>query len=106
MVECAQAREIVHAVDLETRYLPAVAYCKELIAEDYVGQLLRADVTMAMENPWGAYGNWAADDARGGGVLMELGATFIDILRWWFGDVSAVLSERRTHFPTIKVPKP
>ena len=105
LLECAQSRGIVHAVDLETRYLPAVAYCKELIAEDYVGQLLRADVAMEMENPWGAHGNWAADDARGGGVLMELGATFVDILHWWFGDGSAVLAELRTHFPTIKVPK-
>jgi predicted dehydrogenase len=106
LLECANVRGIVHAVDLETRYLPAVAYSKELIDEDYVGHLLRVDVTMAMENPWGAYGKWAADDTRGGGVLMELGATFIDILRWWFGGMSAVLAERRTHFPTIKVPKP
>ncbi|HEX7588209.1 MAG TPA: Gfo/Idh/MocA family oxidoreductase, partial [Anaerolineae bacterium] len=106
LLECAEARGIVHAVDLETRYLPAVAYSKELIDEDYVGQLLRVDVTMAMENPWGVNGKWAADDARGGGVLVELGATFIDILRWWFGDVSSVLAERRTHFPTIKVPNP
>ena len=105
LLECAEARGVVHAIDLEMRYLPGVAYCKELIDEDYVGQLFRVDVTMGMENPWGVNGKWAADDARGGGVLMELGATFIDILRWWFGDVSAVLAQRNTHFPIIKIPK-
>ena len=106
LLECAKVRNIVHAVDFEMRFLPALAYCKELIDEDYIGQLFRVDVTMAMENPWGVYGKWAADDTRGGGVLMELGATFIDIMRWWFGEVSAVLAERRTYFPMIRLPKP
>ncbi|MDE3090049.1 MAG: Gfo/Idh/MocA family oxidoreductase [Chloroflexota bacterium] len=106
ILACAESKGIVHAVDFEMRYLPALAHCKELIDEQYLGQLLRVDVTMVMQRPWGEHGNWAADDARGGGVLMELGANFIDILRWWFGDVSAVIAGRRTHFPTIRVPKP
>ena len=106
LLDCAQARGIVHAVDSEMRFLPALAYCKELIDEEYLGQLLRVDVTMAMARPWGEHGNWAADDARGGGILLELGANYIDILRWWFGDVSAVLAGRRTHFSTMRVRKP
>jgi predicted dehydrogenase len=106
LLACAESRGVVHAVDYEMRFLPALAYCKELIDEDYLGQLLRVDVTMVMEQPWGAHGNWAADDARGGGVLMELGAHFVDALRWWFGDVSAALAARRTNFPKIRVPKP
>ncbi len=105
-LDCAEACGIVHAVDFEMRFLPALAYCKELIDEQYLGELLRVDVTMAMQHPWGAHGNWAADDARGGGVLNELGANFIDLLRWWFGDVRGVLAGRRTHFPTLRVPKP
>lgn len=106
LLDCAKARGIVHAVDFEMRFLPALAYSKELIDEEYLGQLLRVDVTMGMERAWGEHGNWAADDARGGGILLELGANFIDILRWWFGDVSAVLAGRRTHFPTIRIRKP
>lgn len=103
----ATKRGIIHAVDYEMRYLPAVAYAKELIDEEYLGQLWRVDVTMTLENPWGReHGNWAADDARGGGILWELGSHFIDILRWWFGDVSAVLAERRTNFPTPTQPSP
>lgn len=101
----ATKRGIIHAVDYEMRHLPAVAYAKELIDEEYLGQLWRVDVTMTLENPWGReHGNWAADDARGGGILWELGSHFIDILRWWFGDVSAVLAERRTNFPAVKIP--
>ncbi|MBI5305044.1 MAG: Gfo/Idh/MocA family oxidoreductase [Chloroflexi bacterium] len=101
----ALAREhaLVHALDFEMRFLPALAYAKELIDEEYLGVLHRVDVTMTLEQPWGhEHGNWAADDARGGGILAELGLHFFDILRWWFGDVVAVLAERQTHFATIK----
>ncbi len=104
LVDAASAKGIVDAVDYEMRFLPANAYAKELIEEDYIGALLRVDVTMVMENPWGEHGNWVAQDERGGGVLMELGTHFIDTLRWWFGDVSSVLAGRRTYFPTVRIP--
>ncbi len=104
LVAAARDKGIVHAVDYEMRFLAAHAYAKELIEEDYVGQLLRIDVTMVMEHPWGEHGNWVAQDVRGGGTLMELGTHFIDTLRWWYGDISAVLAERKTHFPTVKIP--
>jgi predicted dehydrogenase len=88
-------------VDFEMRFLPAFQYAKELIDEDYLGQFLRVDVTMTMEQAWGEHGNWAADDARGGGVLMEVGAHFLDALLWWFGDVRAGIADRRTLFSTL-----
>lgn len=106
MLASARSKKIVHAVDFEMRFLPALAYAKELIDEDYLGPLLRVDVTMTMEHPWGEHGNWAADDVRGGGVLMEVGSHFIDALRWWFGDVRAVLASRQTHFPSVRIATP
>jgi predicted dehydrogenase len=106
LLTAAEGAGIVHAVDFEMRFLPALAYGKELIEEEYLGQLLRVDVTMSTERPWGEHGNWAADDARGGGVLMELGSHFIDLLLWWFGAARAALAGRRTHFPTVKTATP
>lgn len=106
MEECAQTRKIVHAVDFEMRYLPALAYAKELIDEGYIGELLRVDVEMGMERPWGEHMSWAADDARGGGVLREVGSHFIDALVWMFGDVKEILAERRTNFVSIRMPAP
>ncbi|MBI5035333.1 MAG: Gfo/Idh/MocA family oxidoreductase [Chloroflexi bacterium] len=104
LLESAEQKKIVHAVNFEMRFLPALAYSKELIDEQYLGQLHRVDVTMGVEQPWGERGNWLADDVRGGGILMELGSHFIDTLRWWFGDVRSVLAGRRTHFSTVKIP--
>ncbi len=104
MLARAQEQGVAHAVDFEMRFLPAFQYAKELIDEDYLGGLLRVDVTMAMEQPWGEHGKWAADDARGGGVLMEVGTHFIDALQWWFGGARAVIANRRTLFPKVKMP--
>ncbi len=103
LLALARERGVLYALDFEMRYLPAIAYAKELIDEEYLGKLHRVDVTMTLEESWGReHGNWASDDERGGGILMELGLHFFDILRWWFGDVSAVLAERQTYFATIK----
>ncbi|MBI3742497.1 MAG: Gfo/Idh/MocA family oxidoreductase, partial [Chloroflexi bacterium] len=102
MLGAAEQRKLVHAANFEMRFLPAFQYAKELIDEDYLGEFFRADVTMAMERPWGEHGNWAADDARGGGVLMEVGSHFLDVMRWWFGNARAVLASRRTNFPNVK----
>jgi len=104
VLESAKSKGLVHAVNFEMRFLPAVAYCKELIDEQYLGDLLRVDVTMGVEQPWGVRGNWLADDARDGGILAELGSHFIDLLVWWFGDVRSALAARHTHFPKIKIP--
>lgn len=100
----SEERGLTHAVDFEMRFLPGNAYAKELIDEGYLGPLHRVEVNLVMERPWGEHGKWAGDLARGGGVLMELGAHFIDALMWWFGPISAVLAGTRTYFPTLRVP--
>ncbi len=100
----AGERGVVHATGYEMRFLAPQAYCKELIDEGYLGSLLRVDVSMTMEHPWGDHGNWAADAALGGGILLELGAHFVDMLRWWFGDVQDVLAGVRTNYPVVHVP--
>lgn len=104
LVRAADEKGIVHSVDLQVRFLPAHQYVKELIDEGYLGRLLHTTVSMVLEHPWGEHGNWALDDARGGGVLFELGAYFVDLLRWWFGDVTQVFGRRKTLFPSVRVP--
>lgn len=106
LLQYAEAHKIVHAVDFEMRYLPALAYAKELIEEDYLGPLLRVDVAMGMERPWGEHGNWVSEDEKGGGVLMEVGSHFIDAVVWMFGEVKETLAERHTHFPIVRIPDP
>jgi predicted dehydrogenase len=103
LFETAEARGVIHGLASQTRYLPAYAYAKELIDEEYLGTFLRASVSMTMARPWGASGNWAADDARGGGLLTDVAIHFVDALRWWFGPVDSVMADRTTLFPEVKV---
>jgi UDP-N-acetyl-2-amino-2-deoxyglucuronate dehydrogenase len=103
LLEAAEARGVFHGIAVQTRYLPGYAYAKELIDEEYLGTFLRASLNMTMARPWGASGNWAADEVRGGGVISDVAIHFIDALRWWFGPVEAVMADRATLFPEIKV---
>jgi predicted dehydrogenase len=103
LLDAAEKSGVVHGVAIQTRYLPSYAYAKELIDEEYLGTFLRASVTMTMARPWGTNGNWAADETRGGGVLTGVAIHFIDALRRWFGPVEAVMADRTTLFPEIKV---
>ncbi len=103
MLKAAQTGGRVHGVAIQTRYLPGYAYAKELIDEDYLGTFLRANVNMTIARPWGMSGNWAADETRGGGVLTDVAIHFVDALRWWFGPIEAVMADRVTLFPEMKV---
>lgn len=100
----AQQRKMASAVAFQTRYLPSYAYAQELIAEDYLGTFLRANVHFQMAQPWGLNGNWAADDKRGGGVMRNLAVHFIDALLWWFGPVQTVMAQRETLFSEVRRP--
>ncbi len=103
MLTAAEQGDLVNGIAIQTRYLPSYAFAKELIDEEYLGAFLRASVTMTIARPWGANGNWAADETRGGGILTAIAIQFIDALRWWFGPVEAVMADRATLFPEIKV---
>lgn len=104
MCVAAESSRLVHGIANQTRYLPSYAYAKELIDEEYLGSFLRANISMTMARPWGTSGTWAADDARGGGILSDVAIHFVDALRWWFGPVEAVMADRATLFPEIQAP--
>lgn len=104
LYELAGQRKVKSAVAFQTRYLPSYAYAKELIDEDYLGKFLRATITFVMAQPWGMNGNWAADQARGGGVLQNLAVHFIDALQWWLGPVESVMADRETLFEKVQKP--
>lgn len=104
LLKTSQQRKTPSAVAFQTRYLPAYAYAQELIAEDYLGNFLRAAIHFQMAQPWGMNGNWAADDKRGGGVMRNVAVHFIDALLWWFGPVQRVMAERETMFSEVRRP--
>jgi len=99
MYERAQATDRVALIDHELRFSPIRRKIKELIEQNYLGKPrhvsvhiitnLRAD---AMSPPW----NWWSEAQKGGGILGAFGSHQIDLLRWWFGEITEVCGHLET----------
>lgn len=100
MLLAAETRGLTHMIDHEFRFTPARALMKELIDDGYLGELFNVQITMfygsrgdiAGRRPWG----WLSQREQGGGFLGAVGSHYIDALRWWFGEVTAVCGDLKT----------
>lgn len=99
MLDAARKSGLVAMIDHEFRYVPARAFATELIQQGWLGQLITANITMlsgSSADPRGRPWNWLFDREAGGGFLGALGSHYIDALRGWFGEISAVSAEIET----------
>jgi predicted dehydrogenase len=98
MRDAAQRAGVVHTIDHELRFNPNRRKVKRLIAEGFIGQPRHVLLSFASPMrrdpalPWG----WWYDATRGGGLLGAVGSHQIDLLRYWLGDVDAVLGTAET----------
>lgn len=99
MLDAARKTGLVAMIDHEFRYVPARAYMKQLIDSGYIGQLYTANITMygglsadPRTRPFG----WLSQKEMGGGYLGAIGSHYIDALRYFFGDISAVAAQIET----------
>jgi predicted dehydrogenase len=86
----------------EFRHTPQREQIKELIDDGYIGEFKLASLELYLSR--GGSGTpppmtWASSRADGGGFLGALGSHFIDGLRYWFGDVEAVMGRLDTFQP-------
>jgi predicted dehydrogenase len=95
----AEERGVIHCVDHELRFNPTRIRIKELIGNGYLGRLRHVTVTVSLPfnadprgRPWG----WWSQKNKGGGVLGATGSHYIDLLRWWFGEIRAVYGQLST----------
>lgn len=62
-------------------------YARAIKALCQSGQLVPAQIRIAGRIPRRPPSDWLSDPARaGGGVLLEVGVHYIDLLLWWLGD--------------------
>ena len=76
------------------RYFPEYAQMKEQVTAGAVGKVGVAHAKRAGEHP-GALKAWYSDEARSGGVVLDLMIHDIDFLRWTMGEVRSVYGMRR-----------
>lgn len=106
MYQRAEARGVIHCIDHELRFNPTRKKMKELIDGGYLGRLRHLTVAVSAafnitpdSRPW----NWWSQKSTGGGILGANGSHYIDLLRWWFGEISAVSGQLCTCLPLRKL---
>jgi UDP-N-acetyl-2-amino-2-deoxyglucuronate dehydrogenase len=73
---------------LPLRHLPGVQRLKAEF-ETYLGPPVDVELTyVTRRGPW-YHSSWKGDEARSGGLAMNIGIHFFDILRWIFGPVES-----------------
>ena len=93
MRDAAKASGCTAMVGHEFRHTPQRAYVKELLDAGYVGRFQLCTIELFLDRyvtreprPL----TWLARESEGGGLLGALGSHYIDALRHWFGEVTAV----------------
>ncbi|MEM6427798.1 MAG: Gfo/Idh/MocA family oxidoreductase [Deinococcota bacterium] len=103
MLDRAESLERVHMIDHELRFNPTRVKLKQLLDEGAIGEVRHVNI-VNISASWGdpasrPAGDWWSLAERGGGRLGANGSHQIDLLRWWFGEVTAVNGQVATLVP-------
>ncbi len=93
MVNLARTAEVAAVVNHEYRYMPARRHVRTMIDEEYIGDPHSASIVVyrsSLADPNGRPFSWLMEREKAGGMLAASGSHYIDLLRWWFGDITAV----------------
>ncbi len=99
MFEKAEAIGVKHMVQFNQRWLPHYRFVKCLLDEDYIGQPYHA--YFHWPAGWGRHQSvdryyWYYDPQRAHGAVSEMGSHFIDLARWYLGDITRVIARLST----------
>jgi levoglucosan dehydrogenase len=95
MAETAAERGAITMVPFTYRNMPTNQFIKQLIVDGYVGRPYHLSMRyFAGYARDGAYA-WRFDEEKAGtGILGDLGSHWLDMARWFLGEVSAVSAHR------------
>jgi predicted dehydrogenase len=90
----AEQANVVHAVHFGQNYTPQINKFHQLIKSDYIGELLRINLTMHYLSwpPESQQNSWISSREQGG-FLLEQGVHFINIIQRTFGKITHVHSK-------------
>ncbi len=88
MIQASERSGARLAVGLLRRFAPTLRYTKELLESGMLGSIRSFDVREGMVFRWPVK-SAAMFSPQCGGVLADIGIHILDLLLWWFGDVSA-----------------
>ncbi len=100
MADAAIASDAITMVPFTYRFMPTNQFVKQLIVDGYVGRPYQLSMRyFAGYARDGAYA-WRFDEAKAGsGILGDLGSHWLDMARWFLGEVTAVSANRDNFVP-------
>ena len=102
----ALTRNLIVGVNFEYRVVPLFLQTKQIIEENFFGQifLIKLDWLMGSRADPNREWDWYSSEDEGGGVIGALGTHAFDMLNWFFGDtkrisgrISTSISKRIDH---------
>ncbi len=108
MVNLGRNAGVATVVNHEYRYMPARRHVKTTIDDGYIGTPQSASIVVfrsSLADPNGRPFSWLMERDKAGGMLAASGSHYIDLLRWWFGDIKAVAGLTATMVPHRRLPE-
>lgn len=105
MAEAARTNDVITMVPFTYRFMPTNQFVKKLIADGYVGRPYQLSMRyFAGYARDGGYA-WRFDEAEAGsGILGDLGSHWLDMSRWFLGEITAISAHRDCFVP--RAPRP
>lgn len=101
---CAKKSGRLHMIDHQLRFQPNIRKIKSILDSGTLGTVGRVEISYLTATrvdpttPW----DWWSDEQAGGGQLNALGSHYIDMLRWWFGEIVSAQGHIKTVIPQRK----
>ena len=91
MADAAREQGVVTMVPFTYRFMPTNQFVKQLIDEGYVGQPYQLSMRYFAGYARSGEYAWRFDEAKAGsGILGDLGSHWLDMARWFLGEITAV----------------
>jgi predicted dehydrogenase len=91
MADTARQRGVITMVPFTYRFMPTNQFVKQLIIEGYVGQPYHLSMRYFAGYARDGEYAWRFDEAKAGsGILGDLGSHWLDMARWFLGEVTAI----------------
>ena len=106
-IEIAESKNLVLAVDFDSRYRPVNHRIKGALQSGAIGKIVLADLRMKWYRAQGYYDSgrpeaWRSKMVTERGSMANQAVHYIDLLQWWMGPVARVVGKRATLGHTIE----
>ncbi|MFW6033416.1 MAG: Gfo/Idh/MocA family protein, partial [Phycisphaeraceae bacterium] len=98
MIDTAAKRDRVLGVNFMMRYGPMAEPVRQLVASGLLGAPLRGSFTNRADDSGLSDDHWFWDESRSGGIFIEHGVHFFDLVNSWLGE-GGILAASRLYRP-------